>query len=60
MTHDIMEGLRSIGVTLVDHIIVGKHKSMSLRALGVPSERIWLAQKPKDRLLTEWLQKTDE
>lgn len=56
ITHDVMEALRSIGVTFLDHIIVGKRQSMSVRALGVPSERIWRAQKPKDRLLTEWFE----
>lgn len=55
VTHGVKDALNAVGMVLLDHIIVSGHKSISIRRMGMPGEKVWLNQKKGDRILEEWL-----
>lgn len=55
VTHAAMEALNTIGVILLDHIIVTGEKFTSIRKCGTPAERIWMSQGKEDKILKQWL-----
>ena len=54
VTIDAIEALRSVGIALIDHVIVTDRGSVSIRSLGRPAERMWLKGYEKDRILLNW------
>lgn len=55
VTTDAIEALRSVGIALLDHVIVTDRGSTSIRSLGRPAERMWRRGFENDRVMLNWL-----
>ena len=60
MTYSVKDALNAVGIALLDHIIVSDHKAVSVRSLGFPPEKVWLSQKKNDKIMENWLLKTED
>ena len=57
VTHAAMEAFNTVGVILLDHLIVYGDRYASIRESGTPTEKIWLNQNKEDKILIKWLSK---
>lgn len=55
VTHGVKDALNAVGILFLDHIIVSGHKSIGIRKMGMPAEKVWLNQKKGDKILENWL-----
>lgn len=53
-TLDALDAMQTIGVILLDHVIIADQKPVSLRALSFPAERAWAGQRKGDAILSRW------
>lgn len=54
-TRVIMTSLRTVGVPLLDHLILADGHTVSIRASGLIRERAWLDRHAEDPVLRDWL-----
>lgn len=54
-TDSAINALRTLGVPMLDHIIIAEDEPVSLRENGFVPAPVWLSQAPENRLLKNWL-----
>lgn len=59
-TVEAIDALSSLGIPLLDHVIVAGSQVVSLRENGFIPESVWAAQHPNHRMLKNWLSGTDD
>lgn len=54
-TYDMIEALSTVGIPLLDHVLIAGNEAVSLRENGFIPASVWIDQKPENKLLINWL-----
>lgn len=54
-TKEAMHALSTIGIPVLDHLIIAGDRGISMRLNGYIPEKEWLSQQPDNRMLAAWI-----
>lgn len=58
-TYDLIEALSTVGIPLLDHVIIAGGEAVSMRENGFIPASVWIDQKSENKLLINWLSDKD-